>query len=209
MSFWQRLNRGPWPKSVIERLRRALVSPADRVADTPGAAGLILFGSYARGEFGRKSDVDLLLLLTDHSLRRQFISLTGELESDYQLPMHLALLIADPDHPESLGPTLLHDLWTDGFVLYGATADLALLRPDDLSPWEVIRFTAKRLAPAKRVELSRRLYGRGERPGLVVPPAVALGPGVILLPPNKVQKVKDALDEYGASYDAFPVWRSA
>ncbi|HEX5416740.1 MAG TPA: hypothetical protein VFZ25_13805, partial [Chloroflexota bacterium] len=144
----------------------------------------------------------------DLSLRRQFISLAGELESQQQLPMHLAPIFAESNHPETLGPTLLHDLWTDGVILYGIAADLALLRPGELTPWEVIRFTAKLLTPAKRVDLSRRLYGRGGRPGVVVPPAVSLGPGVILLPPTDVGKVKDALVEFGATYDAFPVWRS-
>lgn len=201
------MSRGPWPKLVITRLRQALAVLADKVADTPGAVGLILFGSYARGEYGRKSDVDLLLLLLDPDLRRPFLHFAGELESKYQLPMHLALLIADPSCPDELGTDLLHAIWTDGVVLYADAAALALLQPSGLVPWEVIRFTGKRLTAAKRVELSRRLYGREERKGLVAPPGLSLGPGVVLLPPTQAQKVKNALDEIGASYDVFPIWR--
>ena len=208
-SFLQRLSRGPWPKPVITRLRQALSALADKVAETSGAVGLILFGSYARGEYGRKSDVDLLLLLSDPKQRRPFLGLAGELESTYQLPMHLALLIADPSCPDELGTDLLHAIWTDGVVLHADAAALALLQPRDLVPWEVIRFTGKQLSAAKRVDLSRRLYGRGEREGLVVPPGLSLGPGVVLLPPTQALKVKDALDEIGASYDVFPIWRGA
>lgn len=207
MSFLQRLSRGPWPKPVITRLRQALTVLTDEVAETSGATGLVLFGSYARGEYGRKSDVDLLLLLADPELRRRFLDFAGELESEYQLPMHLALLVADPRRPEELGADLLHAIWSDGVVLYADAAALALLQPRDLVPWELIRFTGKRLSAAKRVDLSRRLYGRGERRGLVVPPGLALAPGVVLLPPTQAQKVKDALDEIGASYDVFRIWR--
>lgn len=123
--------------------------------------------------------------------------------------MHLALLIADPRFPDELGSDLLHAIWTDGVVLYAEAAALALLQPSGLVPWEVISFTGKRLTAAKRVELSRRLYGRGGREGLVVLPGLALGPGVVLLPPTQALWVKDALDEIGASYDSFPIWREA
>jgi len=98
---------------------------------------------------------------------------------------------------------------SNGVVLYADAVALVLLQSRDLVPWEVIRFTGKQLSAAKRVDLSRRLYGRGEREGLVVPPGLSPGPGVVLLPPTQAQKVKDALDESGASYDVFPIWRRA
>ncbi len=207
-SFLQTLSRGPWPKLVITRLHQALTVIVDQVASTPGAVGLILFGSYARGEFGRKSDVDLLLLTADSGIRQDFSHLVGKLESELQLPMHLALLVADPARPAELGSDLLHAIWTDGVILFGDAASLALLRPADLSPWEVVTYSGKRLTPSRRVELSRRLYGRGPQPGLVTHPAVTLGPGVVMLPPTQAQKVREALDELGASYDIFPIWRA-
>jgi hypothetical protein len=147
------------------------------------------------------------LLLTEPELQRSFLGFAGELESNYQLPMHLALFIAKPECPGELGEDLLQNIWTDGVILYGDASAVALLQPQSLAPWVIIRFSGKRLTPTKRVELSRRLYGRGERAGLLLPPGVALGPGVVLVPPTQAQKVKDALDELGASYDVFSIWR--
>lgn len=190
-------------------MRQALTAFVEAVAETPGAAGLVLFGSYARGDYGRKSDVDLLLLLTDPEARRRFVQLAGELESTYRLPMHLALLIADPAAPEELGNDLLHAIWTDGVVLYGDAATLANLQPEGLAPWKIIHFTGKRLTAAERVELSRRLHGRGDRAGLVTRPGLVLGPGVLLLSPKQAQPVREALDELGASYDVVQVWRAS
>ena len=54
---------GPWSKPVLARLRQALVVLTTQAQVLDGVVGVVLFGSYARGEFGRKSDVDVLVLV--------------------------------------------------------------------------------------------------------------------------------------------------
>jgi predicted nucleotidyltransferase len=207
------LKRGPWPEEVAGRLLRALHALAQRLRDTPGVVGVVLFGSYARGDFGRKSDVDLLVLAdlaggrTLGDVRAAAVRAAIEAETAQRLPMHLAVLVADVAAPQDLGPDLVHALWTDGVVLFADAAALAVLRPTDLSPWVVLRFSAAGLAPSVGVRVSRRLHGRAGRPGLVRPPAVELGRGAFLLPASRSTAIRDALDEIGVDYDLIPVWR--
>jgi len=216
MDFWQRLNRGPWPKSVIARLTSGLDLLVQRLRSHPDVSAVILFGSYARGEFGRKSDVDLLIVLDldDVDLPpestapgRAALRLVSEVEAEARLPMHLAPLLASADRLAALGAALLHEIWADGIVLHARAGVLAQLQPDRLAPWTVVRFSVARAAPHVRVRLSRRLHGVGDRPGLIHPPALTLGRGALLVPADQQQSVREALDDVGATYDLIPVWR--
>jgi predicted nucleotidyltransferase len=212
-SCWSRLRRGPWPEEVVDRLLITLDKLAKRLRTSEEVVGLILFGSYARGQYGRKSDVDLLVVLDtecppeDTKVGRAALRLCGELEIEQRLPMHLAPLLVGVDRAPDLGPTLLHALWTDGVVLYGCASALARLQPTGLAPWTVIHFSTTRLPAADRVRLSRRLHGMGKNPGIVRPLVVILGRGTILAPSSQSQSIQDALDTAGASYEAIPIWR--
>lgn len=213
MSFWARLRNGPWPDPVLTRLESALRELTDAVIRIDVVAALVLFGSFARGEYGRKSDVDLLVLLDQDDaaesspVSQQILRLIGELESQWRLPMRLAPMISSARRPDDLGADLMHDLWHDGVVLYGQAHALAALQPDTLVPWTLFRFSASKAAPSERVHLSRRLHGSRERPGLVRPPALVLGRGALLVPADQHRPVLEALEVAGATYDIIPVWR--
>lgn len=212
-SFSRRLKRGPWPEATTTRLMDGLDALARRLRDIDDVVGVILFGSYARGEFGRKSDVDLLVLAdpdddaTIKHARDAIVRATIETEAAFHLPMHLAPLIANVRQPGELGPELLHAIWSDGVVLFAEAPALATLQPEGLAPWTAVRFSTADLPRADAVRLSRRLHGRDGQPGLVHLPAVELARGALLLPARQAQVVRDALDEVGATYDAIPVWR--
>jgi predicted nucleotidyltransferase len=209
------LRSGPWPEPVVERLVAALDALVRGAREIDGVAAVLVFGSYARGDFGRKSDVDLLVLAApaeDGALattRRDAAELVAEVESSFRLPMHLVPLIAAANAPDELGPDLLHAIWTDGVVLFGEAAALGLLQPSGLAPWYVVRFSAADRPPSSGVQLSRLLHGRGGRPGLVRPPALALGRGALLVPATQVRSIREVLDEVGATYDVVAVWRDA
>lgn len=211
-SFWRGLKRGPWPPEVVERLVHALDALVHRLRGDAEVVGVVLFGSYARGEFGRKSDVDLLILFEGEEpperaeIGRAALRTCGEIETEYRLPMHLAPLLASVDRASDLGPDLLHAIWTDGLILYADASALARLQPPGLAPWVAIRFTTVRLSPSERVRLSRLLHGFGSRPGLVQPPGLVLGKGALLVPGAQQKGLRDALDTVGASYDLFPLW---
>lgn len=212
-SFWQSLRRGPWPERVIQRLQQALDKIGADLRARGEVAGVILFGSYARGEYGIKSDVDLLILFEG---RQQpgttptgvaVLRVVGEAEAEARLPMHIAPLLASVDRPEDLGPELLHDIWADGVVLYAKAGALARLLPPGLSAFSVIRFQTAGMPAKDRVRLSRRLHGMKGRGGVLGPRALTLGRGVLLVPAAQQAAIRALLDEAGAVYDIIPVWR--
>jgi len=174
---------------------------------------IVVFGSYARGEFGRKSDLDLLILLRclpegeRGAAERRVVQAVLDAEAGARLPVHLAPLVADASDPAALGPALLHELWTDGVVLYGETAALAALQPSGLAPWNVVRFSLRATPSSERVRLARRLHGSGTRPGIIRLPGLDLARGAAFVPAEQIRAVRAALDDAGATYDIIPVWR--
>jgi predicted nucleotidyltransferase len=206
----RRSRRGPWPDDVLRRLDDALGALAATGRATEGVGALVLFGSFARGDFGRRSDVDLLALVVGGAgapAAAVLARAAAEAETRFRLPMHLALLVDDPASPRALDAGLLHGVWTDGVVLHARAGVLVRAQPRGLVPWTLVRYAINRLPPRDRTRLMRRLHGRGGCPGVVRPPAVALGPGVVLVPPEHRQGVLDALEEAGAVVDAVRVWR--
>ena len=198
---------GPWAELVLARLSAALDDLVQRWRALPGVEAVVLFGSYARGDFGRKSDVDVLVLVAGPTAPGHFAREAVEVEAAHQLPMRLAPLVARADAPEDLPPALRHAVAAEGVVLHGRAAALVGLRPGGLRPWEVIRYDAAAAPRSARVRLSRRLRGRGDRPGLVRPPVVDLAPGAVLAPPEAAGAIRDALREAGAAFESVPVWR--
>jgi predicted nucleotidyltransferase len=214
-SSWHNLRCGPWPKPATDRLVSALDTLVQRLRGQAAVAAMILFGSYARGEQGRTSDVDLLVLIDADErperteVGRAVLGMIGEVEAEARLPMHLSPLLAAAGRPADLPSDLLHAIWADGIVLYARLGVLEKLQPTGLAAWSLIRYSVARARPSERVRLSRRLHGGGGRVGLVRPPSLALAPGVVLVRAEQQQAVRDALDEAGATYDALPVWREA
>jgi predicted nucleotidyltransferase len=203
---------GPWPKPVLARLRQALVVLTTQAQVLDGVVGVVLFGSYARGEFGRKSDVDVLVLVQPGevlpTVRSVVVRIALEAETTHRLPMHIALLVAAAQTPDELGDDLLHALWSDGIILYAQAAALARLQPTGLAPWVVLRFSAAGLSPSRRVQLSRLVHGRARgQLGKVQPPGLLLGRGAALVPPEQAAALRTLFDELGVVYDAVPVWR--
>ncbi|MGQ9677536.1 MAG: nucleotidyltransferase family protein [Chloroflexota bacterium] len=214
-SFWQSLSRGPWPKRVVQRLQRALRQIEDQLGVRDEVAGIIVFGSYARGEFGKTSDVDLLILFEGYERPETTaegsvaLRTVGEMEAAERLPMHIAPLLASVDRPQDLGPDLLHSIWADGVVLYARAGALARLQPKGLAPYTLVRFSLKGAKSTDKVRLSRRLHGTKGKGGILGPQAMTLGRGALLIPATRETVVREALDEAGATYDMIPVWREA
>ncbi|HEV8638528.1 MAG TPA: nucleotidyltransferase domain-containing protein [Chloroflexota bacterium] len=202
--------RGPWPEAVLARLSAALDDLTAVWRARPEMAAVVLYGSYARGDFGRKSDVDLLVLLSGPGRAPQHFTREAlEAEAAHQLPMHLAVQVAVVGAEDELSPAFRHAVAAEGIVLYGRAAAVACLPPGGLRPWEVIRFDAAAAPRSARVRVSRRLRGRAGRPGLLRPPVVDLAPGALLAPPEAAGPIREALREAGAVVEAVPVWRDA
>ncbi len=222
IGFWKSLRRGPWGENVTQRIETALLGLATQLGSLDGSVALIVYGSYARGEAGRQSDLDLLILFAETSLlqhhEKEVLTLISQIESQGRLPVHISPLLGALDELDKLGDGLVHAVASEGVILFGQMSDLYCFVPQQPTPATVITFSLHNATPAVRMRLNRRLHGYaawrtrdGQRTqvsytGLITPPSRSLGRGVLLVPGGRRAPVIEALEEAGATYTEANVW---
>ncbi len=106
--------------SEVADMAAGLIAPmAERVARDFHPLRIILFGSHARGEAGRDSDVDLLIVLEECPDRRQAALAIRRALAGYPVPKDI--IVTTPDEiarrGDLIGPVLRPAL-REGKVIY-------------------------------------------------------------------------------------------
>lgn len=97
----------------------ALSTMADRIVRRFNPAGILLFGSHARGDAGRWSDVDLLVIMSDVSDRRQTAIAMQRLLGDIPVSKDIVVATSEEfDRKRHVVGTLFHAAYKDGRMLY-------------------------------------------------------------------------------------------
>jgi predicted nucleotidyltransferase len=87
-----------------------------RLARIPSLSAIILFGSYARGEADRRSDIDLLLVFdTREDIKRSRDELLNVLKEYHELPLALTKKSAKDIAGD---PKFFFNVFKEGYVLY-------------------------------------------------------------------------------------------
>lgn len=82
-----------------------------------GAEKIILFGSLARGDVGRESDIDLLIV---KKTNKRFLDRLDEFYSRIQPRVAVDVLVYTPEELESLAETrrFVKEILAEGVVVY-------------------------------------------------------------------------------------------
>jgi predicted nucleotidyltransferase len=101
-------------KRVAERL-------AERLRDAVGdrIEAIVLYGSVARGEAGKDSDVDLLIIVPDGKIRRQILRVSYDLDLEFgTVTSHVYMTPQEFERYLSWGDPFLREVLKEGIVLY-------------------------------------------------------------------------------------------
>ena len=133
--------------------RRLIDRFVSRIEGLRGLQAVVLFGSFARGDVDRRSDIDLLLVLDRDDLasaRSEVAAAIGELKPHREIAPTLTNL-RDAD------PTFLRNVFREGKVLSGKL----LLTPDHLGlqPRVLIAYDLADKRAAEKVQVSRLVHG--------------------------------------------------
>ncbi len=132
----------------------------------------MLFGSFARGDVDRRSDIDLLLVLNRKDLasaRSDVATILSELKPHREISPTLTNL-------RDLEPTFLRNVFREGKVLHGKL----LLTPDHLGlrPHVLIAYDLRGKKATDKVHVSRRVHGFRSRKNVDGKPRVYEYPGL-------------------------------
>ena len=175
---------------------------------------IILFGSVARGDFDRESDIDIFvetglnerlfqkqLSLYNKSKLREFYELSG-------IKNEIVLKVGRLEKWKGLHESIAED----GIVLYGKYEE----KPKELLHFTLFKISVEKRKFSSKVKIWRRLYGYKQKVGrkayvseglLQKLDAVKLAKGIFLAPFHNRQKALDFLDKNKIGYEMFDIYR--
>ena len=195
-----------------KKLINSFVEKLLRVAP-PSLSAVILFGSLARGNFHKASDIDILLVYNEENPRKhlqEVAKVISELKPHREIrPVFTNL--------KDLDPSLLREVLKEGVVLFGKL----ILTPDNigLRPYKVFSYDLSSSSSTVKTRVARLIYGyvsekkvgekikRYEYKGLINrKDCFVLGRGVIALPLEDAEGFKKFLEINNIKFRTIEVW---
>lgn len=194
-----------------KKLESALNELADAIIGVEGTIAAILFGSRARGDYQEHSDYDLLVIFQNDQVmlknRRELyqnIAKTGLFTQ--VLTRSLRELQEESD------PIFLKTILKQGRLLYARHPIQLPAIAYQLRPMAIISYNLNKLSQKDKMKVAYRLYGRKTSsyryPGLVEKcKGIHLGPGSLMIPWEKNQRLTAILDSFNINYTVKRVFR--
>lgn len=178
------------------------------VHSVQGLLAVLLFGSYARGDFDEGSDIDLLFIFQDRQSldcgQELILKATGE-TALFTQPISATL-------DEVVGSPLAASLVGDTKLLFASQGfKLEDLVAKALRPYALVTYDISHLSPRKKVGFVQTLQGRGKGrytySGLLDEwGGFKVGRNIVMIPRDAYTKLTDYLDRIGIRYVTRHVW---
>lgn len=125
----------------------------DNLKEIKKLKAIILFGSYARGEEDKKSDIDLLVVIDSNQPKKylkEVIKRISKIDKEGLISPRLTNL-------RDYDPSFFQNVLREGKILFGSlVVDNKKLA---LKPYRLVNYDLSRLDNSKKVRISRRVYG--------------------------------------------------
>ena len=178
---------------------------------------IILFGSVARGEATRKSDIDLFIILskknklTDKHISNKMLSI----EKKYKV--NIQYITANQKF-DKINKQFLDTILREGIVIYGKIPEIPIQKLD-LEPYSLIKYDLSQLEHSEKMKLERILFGKetkkryknkiyvSKKNGYLEEyKGIKTGIASILIPEKHASKIAKELRKFGARVRIIPAW---
>lgn len=156
-----------------------------------GIIDIVLFGSVAR-EKERPRDIDIALI-TAEKINPE--ALEKRISGGMKMPVHVTVMKPDTVFKETLWKTVIHE----GVSLLDGRRISEKL---GFEPYVMFWYNLAKLKASDKVRFSHALYGRGGSGGLLKKSkGRQLGRGVLLVPVNREDEMRDLFFEWGLPFE--------
>ena len=210
---------------IPEKFALPIVDFVNRLGEVPHLRAAILFGSVAKGDVHKKSDIDILLLFemsgNPETKREGKIvhEIASEISKKRGLEHSFSFVMYNVSEIESAGMTFLRKAMEEGIGIWVRTdAVVPAKLKSHLVARRIISYSLSGLSPKKKMTVHRALYGYrvvkkvgdkeyvNESPGLIEDVGEKLGPGIVMVDPRRAEDVIYVLQRYGADFKSRDVW---
>ena len=187
---------------VYERIEHV----ADEMKRVEGVAGVVLFGSYSRGEQDEWSDIDLVTIFRDQETLKKNQEEIYKITAKSDLFLQAITLTLE----ELKESQLLESIIRNGKA-YHANKDLETLLNHVHKPYALITYKTANLKPKERVTFTQKLLGRGRGKyrykGMIHElNGYKVGRGVVIIPTQNVKRMTEYLERENIDYIIRYVW---
>ena len=178
---------------------------------------VLVFGSVARGQARKESDLDLCILLKKEHTKDSISNTLLDLEKKYN--KNINIVFTDSSFKD-LDRQFIETILREGITIYGKTPD-ASIQQLELEPYEIIRFDLSNLDQSKKMKMKRLLYGvktkkeykgktyTNEQKGLVEQlGGLRVGIASVLIPEKKSWELEEVLRKHQVSLRKITIWLS-
>jgi predicted nucleotidyltransferase len=176
------------------------------IKEIDGVIGIVLFGSYSRGDYDEGSDIDLLVVFENKK------NLDVGLKDVYQITANTNLFF------QAIGLTLdelrnspiLETVLREGKI-YFATQKASRLLTTKHKPYALVTYSTANLRPKQRVLFSQKLEGRRQNQyryeGLIHKMGGhKVGRGVLMVPLKNLKTLTEQFEQERIEYVLRYVW---
>ncbi len=195
-------------KRLVDRFLKRLIEEA-----LPSLMGVVLFGSLARGDYDRRSDIDFLLAFDEENPKRHMdmvAKIISELKPHREIrPVFSNLKDVDPE--------LVKEIMKEGVVLFGKI----VLSSEDvaLKSYRIISYDLSKVSSTIRARVARRIYGYESKKKIAKgikryryeglkerKDCYILGRGVVALPQKDADGFKEFLKRSHVAFKEYDAW---
>jgi len=187
---------------VYEEIERVV----KKIKNLEGNIGIVLFGSYSRGDFNEGSDIDLLVVFKDKRELNKGLQETYKITAKSDLFLQVIGLTLE----EFKSSPLLESALRDGKIYY-AKKDIKKLLTPIRKAYALITYSTANLSPKERVIFVQRLEGRGRGryryDGFVQKlGGYKVGRGVVMIPLENLKPLTEYFQEKEIHHIIRYVW---
>jgi len=192
----------------MKRILKKITKELSKIADIKV---VILYGSFARGEYTSRSDIDLLIITTKRKTQRdvqnKIIDLESEIERNIQPTVRTISELQKTDSG------LLQNIFKEGKILYlkePAEMPSALLLQQ--KPYLIYSFKISNLSQKDKVRFNRTFYEQAKKGykynGLLNELAgKKISPGCVIVPISQKEKIEKFFKKFNVSFEQLKVWK--
>ncbi|PIW68230.1 MAG: hypothetical protein COW10_03685 [Candidatus Omnitrophica bacterium CG12_big_fil_rev_8_21_14_0_65_42_8] len=191
-------------KRILNKIAKALSAIEDVKA-------VVLYGSFARGEYTSRSDIDLLILTTEKKTSEVVQDKVIQLEQE--TGRNIQPTIRTLEELQKTDTGLLQNIFQEGKVLYlREAADIPSAILLQQKPFLVYTFQLNSLTQKDKARFNRQLYQqtrkgykyKGLLQGLG---GQKLSAGCVLVPHTEKQKIEKFFRQFKVQFSQLKVWK--
>jgi len=187
---------------VYDKIQKAM----DKIKAIEGVIGVVLFGSYSRGDYDEGSDVDVLVVFNSTDAREKGLRKVYRVTADIDLFFQVIGLTIE----ELRRSFLLETAMREGKI-YFASEEVKEMLTTKRRPYALITYHIANLTPKERVLFTQKLEGRGrgkyKYEGLIHKVyGYKVGRGVVMIPVENLKAITQYLEKEHIDYVIRYVW---